>query len=220
VWLASARAAARRRHMLLSGADLVQACSEVRAGAEQLEWACPQLVLAMAAAALGTPSAWPDLAGECALASVRSPPAAGQLQVVGQGGVVGQRLGRGAPAARAGVGRRSGAGVCRGAGRGGCAGVRAVAEGGRPAAGSGPGRCGWPAPGPRRAGCTCCCRAPTWCRRVRRCGPAPSSWSGRARNWCWPWRPPRWARRRPGRIWPVSARWRALGRRRRPASCR
>jgi hypothetical protein len=91
--------------MLLSGADLVQACSEARAGAEQQESACPQLVLAIAAAALGTPSAWPDLAGECALFCTWSPSAADQLQVVGLGGTAGQRLGRGAPA-----------GVCRGAG--------------------------------------------------------------------------------------------------------
>jgi hypothetical protein len=48
----------------------------------------------MAVAARCAPSAWPDLAGEVVPARTRAPAVAGQLQVVDQGSVAGQRLGR------------------------------------------------------------------------------------------------------------------------------
>jgi hypothetical protein len=69
-----------------------------RPGAEQLQCAGLQLVLARAGAALRAPAAREDLAGEGALACTRSPSAAGQQLVMGLAGVVGQHLGRGAPA--------------------------------------------------------------------------------------------------------------------------
>jgi hypothetical protein len=85
--------------MLVSAVDLVWREPRRQPGAEQLECAGPQLVLATAGAAWCAPSAWSDPAGDGALACARSPTAAGQLQVMGLGSVVGQCLGRDAPAA-------------------------------------------------------------------------------------------------------------------------